>query len=225
MSARKVGTRLTSPPSRPLILGHRGFPARHPDNSLDGIRAALAVGADGVEVDVRLCAEGVWVCHHDRSRGSTRVAAWGITELERSGVPSLAAVAAAVPGTRWLFVEVKPLPVWKLAAGLGELRRVLVPRSEHTRFLSSSRAILAGLGEALPSIPRSWVVGKLPPAPPPAGIALSPRHTLVEAVHDWGVPLHPWTVNRVSRIRELTALGVASITSNRPDLAVEASRG
>jgi glycerophosphoryl diester phosphodiesterase len=209
----------------PLIIGHRGFPARHPDNALAGIDAALEVGADGVEVDVRPCAEGVWVCHHDRARGGVAVAEWGVAALQRVAVPTLAEVAAAVPESRWLFAEIKPLPVWKLVMGLGELRRVLDPRAATTRFLSSSLALLAALGEALPAIARSWVVGELPACGPPKGVVLSPRHTLVERALAWGVELHPWTVNRPARMRALAQLGVASLTSNRPDLAVEALRG
>jgi len=210
---------------RPLVIGHRGFPARFPDNTLAGIEAAVVAGADGVEVDVRPCAEGVWVCHHDRSRGRRPIAAWEVAELRALGVPTLAEAAAAVPSARWLFVEVKPLPVWKLVTGLGELRRILEPRSATTRFLSSSPLLLSALGEALPSIARSWVVSEPPTDPPPNGVALSPRHTLAERVLSWGVPLHPWTVNRPARMRALARLGVASITTNRPDLAVEALRG
>jgi glycerophosphoryl diester phosphodiesterase len=210
---------------RPLIIGHRGFPARHPDDTLAGIDAALGVGADGVEVDVRPCADGVWVCHHDRTRGGELVARWELAALRHVAVPTLAEVVAAVPNSRWLFVEVKPLPVAKLVMGLGELRRVLGARATTTRFLSSSLALLAHLGEALPAIARSWVVGELPASPPPKGVGLSPRHTLVERVLGWGVELHPWTVDRPARMRALAQLGVASLTSNRPDLAVGALRG
>ncbi|RMF85357.1 MAG: glycerophosphodiester phosphodiesterase, partial [Nitrospirae bacterium] len=32
------------------MIGHRGFRARFPENSAAGVRAALAAGADGVEV-------------------------------------------------------------------------------------------------------------------------------------------------------------------------------
>ena len=219
----KEGSTLPGP--RSLVIGHRGFPARFPDNTLAGIEAAFAAGADGVEVDTRPCAEGVWVCHHDRARGSVPISQWSVIALQRVGVPTLAEVAAAVPSSRWLFVEVKPVPVWKLVMGLGELRRVLEPRGTTTRFLSSSPAVLAALGEALPSIQRSWVVGERPSAPPPAGVALSPRHTLVEGVLGWGVPLHPWTVNQAARMRKLAKLGVASITTNRPDVAAEVLHG
>jgi glycerophosphoryl diester phosphodiesterase len=47
-----------------LIIGHRGWPARFPDNSLEGIRAAAEVAAM-VEVDVRRADSGVLVLSHD----------------------------------------------------------------------------------------------------------------------------------------------------------------
>jgi len=208
-----------------LIIGHRGFAARFPDNSLDGVRAAFAVGADGVEVDVRPCAEGVWVCHHDRSRGGRPIAEWPLAALGRDGVPTLAEVVAVVPKRRWLFVEIKPLALEALGQGVAELRGLLQRHARFTRVLSASPTILALVGAELPQLARSWVVGDMPAAPPAAGIELSPRHTLVEELLDWRLPLHPWTVNDGSRMRRLAALGVASLTSNRPDLAVEVLRG
>lgn len=49
-----------------LILAHRGFPAAdRPENSLAAIEAAFEAGADGVEVDVRLSADGIPVLCHD----------------------------------------------------------------------------------------------------------------------------------------------------------------
>jgi len=50
---------------RTLILGHRGLPREAPENSLSGFSAALACGADGVELDVTLLADGTPVVHHD----------------------------------------------------------------------------------------------------------------------------------------------------------------
>jgi glycerophosphoryl diester phosphodiesterase len=54
------------PPAGPLILAHRGSsgPGR-PENTVAAADAALSAGADGVEVDVRLSADGKLVCSHD----------------------------------------------------------------------------------------------------------------------------------------------------------------
>ncbi|MHB1712143.1 MAG: glycerophosphodiester phosphodiesterase family protein [Acidimicrobiales bacterium] len=56
----------------PLVLAHRGawsaevygVPGR-PQNSLEAIEAALALGADGVEIDVRRTSDGELVLAHD----------------------------------------------------------------------------------------------------------------------------------------------------------------
>jgi len=49
-----------------LLLAHRGLPAPgRPENTLAAVDAAFAAGADGVELDVRLSADGVLVLCHD----------------------------------------------------------------------------------------------------------------------------------------------------------------
>jgi glycerophosphoryl diester phosphodiesterase len=53
------------PTCPPLIIAHRGCPDVAPENTLAGVRAAVAAGADVVEVDVRLSADGVPVIVHD----------------------------------------------------------------------------------------------------------------------------------------------------------------
>jgi len=207
----------------PLVIGHRGFPARHPDNSLAGVRAALAAGADGVEVDVRPCADGTWVCHHDRTRDDRPVRTWSRAALRRAGVPALEEVLAVVPAGRWLYVEVKPLGRAALERRAAALLQALRRSAARIRLLSSSLELLGTLGREL-DVPRSWVIDDLPEQLPPS-LELSPHHLLVEPLAACGRPLHPWTVNRPERMRELAALGVASITSNRPDLACRVLRG
>jgi glycerophosphoryl diester phosphodiesterase len=208
----------------PLIIGHRGFAAHFPDNSLAGVTAAIAIGADGVEVDVRLCADGSWVCHHDRSRAGRPVREWDVRSLGRDGVPTIAEVAAVVPTDRQLFVEIKPLPERDLAEGLEALATLLRPRVASTRIISSSRPVLAATAKMLGGIARSLVFDKIP-SNLPEGVELSPHHTLVEALLSSDRRLHPWTVNRPKRMRELASLGVASITTNDPVLALEVLRG
>ncbi len=209
---------------RPLIIGHRGFAARFPDNSLAGIAAALEAGADGVEVDVRRCADGTWVCHHDRTRGGAAIAAWSLPALRREGVPTLLEVIELVPPASQLFVEVKPLPTRELEDGLGSLVALLGPRSASARVISSSVVVLAAVERSLPGLPRSLVFDEVPGSLP-AGVELSPFHRLVEELLASGRPLHPWTVNGRERMGTLAGIGVASITTDRPDLAVEVLRG
>lgn len=53
------------------IVGHRGTPttATRTENTLPAVAAALAAGADGVEVDVRTTCDGVVVLAHDPDLG------------------------------------------------------------------------------------------------------------------------------------------------------------
>ncbi len=50
---------------RPWLLGHRGSPRRFTENTLSSFEAALAEGADGFELDVRLSRDGQLVVFHD----------------------------------------------------------------------------------------------------------------------------------------------------------------
>lgn len=48
-----------------LVLGHRGVPSQAPENTLAGFRRAKDLGANGIELDVRLCRTGELVVIHD----------------------------------------------------------------------------------------------------------------------------------------------------------------
>ncbi len=49
------------------IVGHRGLPAHYPENTLEGITAALSAGAKGVEIDIQFSKDGEPVLLHDVS--------------------------------------------------------------------------------------------------------------------------------------------------------------
>ncbi|MDQ6936323.1 MAG: glycerophosphodiester phosphodiesterase [Actinomycetota bacterium] len=107
-----------------LVLAHRGCPSpRRPENSVAAMTAALAGPADGVEVDVRLSADGVLVCSHDRdlirlSGQPLCVSCSTSAELRRVALAgghrmaTLDEVLAAVGGFRGarVVVEAKPVP-------------------------------------------------------------------------------------------------------------------
>jgi len=76
-----------------LIIAHRGASAEAPENTLVAFRRAIELGADGVEFDVRLAADGVPVVIHDATLKRTagidrRVADITSAELARLDVGS-----------------------------------------------------------------------------------------------------------------------------------------
>ncbi|HWC76804.1 MAG TPA: glycerophosphodiester phosphodiesterase family protein [Blastocatellia bacterium] len=50
---------------RPLVIAHRGASGLAPENTLAAFRIGLALGSDGVEMDVQLTADGEVVVIHD----------------------------------------------------------------------------------------------------------------------------------------------------------------
>ncbi|CAM3530020.1 glycerophosphodiester phosphodiesterase [Parendozoicomonas haliclonae] len=53
------------PKSRPLVLGHRGVPLAHQENTMAGFRKAVELGIDGIELDVFATRDGEVVVFHD----------------------------------------------------------------------------------------------------------------------------------------------------------------
>ena len=52
-------------PRRPSVIAHRGLSWTHPENTMAAFEAAIAAGADMVELDVHRTADGHCVCVHD----------------------------------------------------------------------------------------------------------------------------------------------------------------
>ena len=106
------------------ILGHRGASRDAPENTLAAFQLALDQGADGVELDARLCGSGEVVVFHDErlerltgARGRVADTSWAeLARLEvRAGptgtspghIPLLATVLEALPRTAFINVELK----------------------------------------------------------------------------------------------------------------------
>ncbi|SDM08928.1 glycerophosphodiester phosphodiesterase family protein [Microbacterium azadirachtae] len=65
----------TDPSVRPLLIGHRGAPGYRPEHTTSSYRLAFAMGADAVEPDVVVTADGVLVIRHENEiSGTTDVA-------------------------------------------------------------------------------------------------------------------------------------------------------
>jgi len=87
---------LSRPPGRPLVVGHRGAAAIAPENTLEGFRAAVALGVDLVEFDVLDLPRGPLVlAHSDRLDEVSHGAAAGSVR-ERS-LAELREVAPELP--------------------------------------------------------------------------------------------------------------------------------
>jgi len=217
-----------------LVLAHRGASHHYPPNTLDAFRAAVVLGADGVELDVHLTREGIPVVHHD----AHLVDGHSIARLSYRDlpvwVPTLDAVLAACEGLSLVNIELKTTAhderpervasadvVVALVERLGLTDRVLVS--------SFDLAAIGRVREIGTAIATALLVGE--PDADAIDRAVAGGHS---ALNPWfghvdadlvarataaGLDLHPWTVDRPDDLRRLAGLGVRSVITNRPDVA------
>ena len=60
-----------APPSRVLIIAHRGASGHRPEHTIDGYALAIAMGADVIEPDLVATKDGVLVARHENEIGGT----------------------------------------------------------------------------------------------------------------------------------------------------------
>ena len=233
--------------SRPLVFAHRGGSALAPENTIAAFDNGLALGADGLELDVHLSRDGVVVVHHDRTLNRTTTLAGPIAErnadeLRRAEVPSLAEVLARYTDVR-IIVEMKVNRAELAAATIDVIRRAgSVDRvclvSFGWRVLSAARTIepriatSAAREEVRWWLYRSWCrwpvarvgyTGFQVPERSGQTRVISPR--FVDYAHRAGLGVQVWTVDEEEDARRLLGWGVDALITDRPDRIVPVVRG
>ncbi len=161
------------PRERSLNIGHRGASAAAPQNTLAAFRKAVELGADGVELDVQLSADGAVVVTHDFSvdkttDGTGRVADKTLAELKSldagsrfspqfagERIPTLTEVFEAIDGKLMVNVELKaPDQNWNTAL-VAPVLEIVRRHGMQARVLFSSfnRHVLRAMKQLAPGIP------------------------------------------------------------------------
>lgn len=229
---------------RLLIYGHRGASADHPENTVEAFVAAREQGADGVELDVRLAADGSLIVHHDAWYRDGRTV-WSVGASDRpAGVPTLAESLDACAGMR-VNVEIKNSDgdlgegvAWSTepADAVVELLRARAAAAAGDDVIVSSfdPASLARVRELDDALATGLLVFDLEREPEAPERAADAGHRafhpwdpfvgpeLLERCHGLGLELNTWTVDDHDRIRDLAVLGVDGIITNVPAAALRA---
>lgn len=72
-----------------FVIGHRGAAAQAPENTIAGVRKAIELGADFVEIDVQRSADGDLVVMHDRTVDRTTNGTGPVAELSTAALQAL----------------------------------------------------------------------------------------------------------------------------------------
>ncbi|HPE69272.1 MAG TPA: glycerophosphodiester phosphodiesterase family protein [Thermotogota bacterium] len=199
---------------RPWILGHRGFSARFPENTLLAFEKAMEAGADGVELDVRCTLDGQVLVIHDETLervSESGTATPPVRDLPYGQVreyrlpmgqhpPLLQEVFAVLPPGCWINVEIKEEAVVPPLISL--LRSVEAP--QRILFSSFLHHALLPLREAFPNIPVGLLVGKLETQVPDPAAFLKEQ---VQHIHPYSLhlPVKILDIMGVSQLKEWLA--------------------
>jgi glycerophosphoryl diester phosphodiesterase len=222
--------------STPYVVAHRGASKAERENTVAAFTAARRLGADGVELDVRLAAGGALVVHHDPTLAGGRPVTDVPPAQMPSEVPSLVEALDACDGLL-VDVELKNQPdevgfdpdgrlvdaVARVLDGYDPARMLVSSFHPSTLDQFRARSPLVSTG--------ALSVGVLDPAAVRVRghDAVHPHHRsvtarMVERAHAEGLAVLVWTVDRPSRMRRLAALGVDAIITNVPDVAIATLR-
>jgi glycerophosphoryl diester phosphodiesterase len=212
------------------VIGHRGWPARFPDNTLSGFIAAADV-ADGIEFDVRRSKDGKLLLSHDAKLVGHTVSdtPWSVlAELDLGGGhhPVLLDEAlAALPETP-VQLEVKNMP---FEPGFEPDHRLALETAERARpgdtvtgfnpeMLNAVRRVFPEVATGLAIVACTDLDEAVKDCLEAGHRALVPHHSLVTEEVTSDIEFYPWTVNDPTRARELVELGVAGIITDDPGL-------
>jgi glycerophosphoryl diester phosphodiesterase len=221
-----------------ITFAHRGGRADLPDNTLPAFRRALALGARGLETDVRLSSDGEVVLAHDervrRGVRRMRVADTTAERLSEAGVPRLADLYEDCGVDYELSVDVKereaarPLIEVARAAGGGAPGRLWL--------CTASLKLLAKLRDEAPDVKLVYSPGRNRVAPAAmerhaADLAaqgvdcLNLHHSewtrgLVALFHRFGLKTFAWDTQETRYILAALRQGIDAVYCDRVDRMV-----
>lgn len=218
----------------PDAISHRGLRATAPENSLPAFEAALAQGAQAVELDVHSTIDGTVVVHHDfdvtidgATTAIARVDSKTLSRARLAGdtpIPTLDQTLEALLGRARVYIEIKPTGIET------DVVRCL---KRHLHFVenyavhSFDHRVVKRVFEMMPSVRTGILQVGYPidsaAAMRAAGATDLWQHVdfvddrLVADVHSRRGRLIVWTANNPSQWQKLADLGVDGVCTDNVD--------
>jgi glycerophosphoryl diester phosphodiesterase len=213
----------------PTTIAHRGDPIAARENTLPAFAAAVRQGADMVELDLRCTADGEIVVLHDPTLSRLWELERNVTDLDLVALREIGSGNERIPTFRQVLAHVDiPLMVDFTGGDVveGALRAVReADAMARSLFVSGNVGALRALRSRAPEarIGLTWVKPDPPPFPLLAELGAeywNPMFRLVTAewvaeVHDRGLKVSTWTVDKPRHMELVVAAGVDAIVSNR----------
>jgi glycerophosphoryl diester phosphodiesterase len=231
--------------AQPVIIAHRGFSFFAPENTVAAAKLAWERQADAVELDIPLSKDNrVVVIHDDNTKRTTGhdykvtgtssevlrsldAGSWKEAGYQGEKIPFLEEMIATVPQGKNLVIEIKcgpeVLPALKQIADSCGKKAQLV-------FIAFGWETILATKQLFPANKCYWLSGsatdvqeKMKEAARKGldGINLYYKiidRKMVRKANRRGLEVLSWTVDDPEVAKHLVRIGVAGITSNRPDL-------
>jgi glycerophosphoryl diester phosphodiesterase len=230
------------------VWAHRGCtegtekaPEGFTENTLDAFAEARRRGADGVELDVRITADGGLAVHHDAEvPGLGPICELDVADLP-AHVPLLADALGACEGML-VNVEIKNAPQdpgWDEGEAVAALTATAIEEAGWTdRVLVSSfepatlRAVQAADERLAMGALWGWAAEPGPALAEASAAGFRAVHPFVTLVtpdlvaqaHAAGLAVNVWTVNAPADLAAMVALGVDAVITDRLGDALAAAR-
>ncbi|NLW11026.1 MAG: glycerophosphodiester phosphodiesterase [Clostridiaceae bacterium] len=237
--------------ARTQIWAHRGSSAIQAENTIPAFEEAARVGADGIELDVQLTADGkLIVIHDEKTDRTTREQGW-VHQLTADKLRSMNAAAfrKELPATKIPYLDevidlIKPTNMtmnielkngliqapgmeqmlWQLAQDMGMQERIFFSSFNHY----SIRTLLELAPQAHCGL--LYQCGIVDPWLYAGRVGAQAIHpyagnleipNLISDCHKNGIAVHAWTINDIKKIKQAIQLGTDAIITDKPDLALK----
>lgn len=226
------------------VIAHRGASSYAPENTIPAFDLALAMGANGLETDIRVTRDRVPVLIHDReldrtTDGQGLLAAWdweavqkldaGVwfaPEFSGARILRLGEFIRRYLGKTHLALEIKDEGISQIV--MAELTDVSA--WERITITSFQWKTLESVADIRPGTRLGWLcrafdqgaiervaVAGWTQICPPAALA---KPHLVRSAQDQGLEVRAWRVDDEALMRRMVAVGVDGMTVNFPDKLV-----
>ncbi|GAK61113.1 glycerophosphoryl diester phosphodiesterase family protein [Candidatus Vecturithrix granuli] len=228
------------------VIGHRGAAGHAPENTLASFQKGLEFGADMLELDIHMSKDGELIVMHDprlerTTNGSGYIKDYTVKELKQfdaakkfevyrgERIPTLQEVFDFAKERATFAIEIKNCPIL-----YPDIEKKLVRLIEKNDLVDNVIVIafyhpsLKKIKEYNPEITTGilYAAGLVEPwsvAETVGADALHPEYDytladIIEAAHQRGYPVHPWTINSAEDMQRWIDYGVDGIASDFPDV-------
>lgn len=215
------------------LIGHRGYPAKYPENTILSFKKAVEFGCDGIELDVRLTRDNKVVVIHDKNLERTTdgkgiVSEYTLKELKKldagrgEKIPMLEEVLAEFNAIKFL-IEIKVSEDTNTERLCAETI-YLAGKRENTFFISFSLDAIKYIKKINPRLNTGLIFSK-----PIFEIeryikfinALNPRRdrlnsNIIAVANQFKLKTYVWTIDTQDELKDVIKYGVTGIVTNDP---------